>query len=121
MTRSERGQVRGSLRPWERELGLNKDLLYRIFLGIKLMIDLINVLKTEPMGEHLSWVQLPLLNLGQQRLPVLLHGCLGISDQADTALHHSTNIEVVGLGKELAPITKGSKTVLDSRIQHIHL
>ena len=64
-THLQRGQLRGALSPREGELGLDKDFLNVVFLGIKLVVDLGDIIQPKPVREHLSRIQFAPLDLGE--------------------------------------------------------
>jgi len=53
-------------------------------------------------GDHLERVDLAALDLLEEHLPVEVNRGLTVTDEADTALHESTDVEVVGLEEILA-------------------
>ena len=48
---------------WEREFGLNKDFLHIILLRIELVVNSVQILQSNAMGDHLKWFQIAIANL----------------------------------------------------------
>lgn len=71
----------------ERELRLNEHLLHRFVLGLELVVDLVQVLQSDAVGDHLHGVQLAGLDHLEQVLPVLLYRSLAIANEAHATLH----------------------------------
>lgn len=82
---------------WCREFGLDKDLLHAILLLLELVVNLVEVLNTNSVGDHLERVDPAALDLLEKVLPVKLNWGLTVADEANTALHDGTNVKVVGL------------------------
>ena len=82
-----------------RELGLSKHLLHAILLSLKLVVHLVEVLQAHTMRHHLQRVDLTLLYHLKQRLPVLVHGGLTITNKANATFHQGANVEMVGLAR----------------------
>jgi len=93
-------QLRCPLGSGERELGLDKDLLHGVLLGVKLVVGLVNVLETHSVRDHLIRIELALADLDEELLPVLVHRCLAVSDESNATLHERPDVEVVRLDCE---------------------
>lgn len=81
------------------ESGLHEYLLHAIGLVLKLVVYLVEIFHSDTVRNHLERVDLPILDHLEKRLPVEVHRRLAIADEADTAFHQGTNVEVVGLQK----------------------
>ena len=90
-------QLRTTWARWEGELGLHKDLLHALFSSIIELVDLLKLINLDSVGDHVQCIQGTILKLLQQILPIQLYWCLSIADEANTALHQGTDVEVVGL------------------------
>lgn len=78
-------------------LGLHKNLLDTIFVVFELVVNLVEVLQADTVGNHLKRIQLPGLYVLHQLLPVQVNWRLPVTDQSDTALHQGSDVEVVCL------------------------
>jgi len=96
------GQGWAALAWWCGELGLDVDLLHTVFLLVELVVDLVEILDTNSVGNHLERVDLTALNLLKKLLPVEVDWSLTVTNEANTTLHERANVEVVGLGSLLA-------------------
>lgn len=104
-------------------LRLDEDLLQAVLVLVELVVDLIQVLETDAVRHHLQRIELALLDLLHELVPVLVDWSLTIANEADTTLHQRADVEVVGLSMvlvleimKLCKIERG----LDSHSQHIH-
>lgn len=91
------GECRAAFARWCREFGLDVHLLHTVCLRLKLVVDLVELVDRDTVGDHLEGVDLALLNHHQQLLPVEVYGRLAVSDEANTALHKGADVEVIGL------------------------
>lgn len=73
-----------------REASLYVDLLHAVILLVKVVIHLSHVLHTDTVSDHLERVNLILLDLVQQVVPVHVNRSLAVTDESDTALHQRT-------------------------------
>ncbi|KAI6749977.1 hypothetical protein HG531_007242 [Fusarium graminearum] len=87
---SRRARVSG-----KRKLGLHKHLLHTILLLLKLVIHLVKILQPDAVRQHLSRIKLAPLDHLQKLIPVLVNGGLAIADEANSALHQGSDVEVV--------------------------
>lgn len=78
-------------------LGLDKDLLDTSLAMIKQFVQFVHILQADAMGYNIQWIDLTLLDLLEEILPILLNWSLAIANEPDTCLHQSTDVEVVCL------------------------
>lgn len=90
-------QLGAALARWRAEPRGGKHLLHAILLLLELVVDLVEVLERDAVADHLERVDLPVLDHLEERLPVEVHGCLAVADEADAALHERADVEVVAL------------------------
>lgn len=80
-----------------RELRLDKYFLHPILLIFKFIIHLCQVVHEDSMTYHLQRINFPALYHFQKLLPVQVDWGLAITNEPNTSLHKSTNIEMIGL------------------------
>lgn len=71
----------------ERMLRLNENLLEAVLMIIELVVNLVQILEANAVGNHLKGFQLALLDLLHQFVPVLVYGCLTVANQSNSSLH----------------------------------
>jgi hypothetical protein len=80
-------QLRAALARRRREASLDVDLLHAIVLLVEVVVHFGHVLDANTVCDHLEGINLALLNLIEQFVPVLVDGSLAVTDEADTAFH----------------------------------
>lgn len=80
-------QRRAPLARRQGEARLYVHLLHAVVLLVKVGVHPRHVLHAHAVRHHLQRFELLLLDPLQQVLPVHVHGCLAVADQADAALH----------------------------------
>jgi hypothetical protein len=80
-------QLRAALTRRRREASLGEDLLHAIVLLVEVVIHLGHVLDADTVCNHLEGINLSLLNLVEQFVPVLVNGSLAVTDESDTTFH----------------------------------
>jgi hypothetical protein len=78
------------------EASLAEDLLHAIILLVEIVVHLGHVLDADTVGNHLERVDLILLDLVEQVVPVHVHGSLAVADETDAALHQRTCFGLAG-------------------------
>lgn len=71
------------------------------------------------MGHNVQWVDLSLLDLFEEILPILLHWSLAIPNEPDTCLHQSADVEVVRL-VVVSPARREEKEAIGKGGCHVH-
>ena len=66
---------------------MDKNLLDIRLALIEQVIDHLHVFKLEPVGDHVQGMDLVLLDILQEVIPVLLHRSLSIANKTDPSLH----------------------------------
>lgn len=106
-------QLRSSGTRRSRVLRLDEHLLEALLALVEEFVDLLHVLEPDSVTDHVKRVDLVLADELQEVVPVLVDGGLAITDQTDTGLHQSADVEVVGLVVELVCVmacnSKGRK------------
>jgi hypothetical protein len=80
-------QLRAACTRRRRDASLDEDLLHAIILLIEVVVHLGHVLDADTVCDHLEGINLSLLNLVEQFVPVLVDGSLAVTDESDTAFH----------------------------------
>ena len=73
-----------------REASLYVNLLHAVILLVEIVVHLGHVLHTDTVSDHLERVNLVLLDLVQQVVPVHVNRSLAVANESDTALHQGT-------------------------------
>lgn len=78
-------------------LRLDKDLLQTVLVLVEFVIDLVQIVEQDSVRDHLQRIQLSILDLLHEMLPVLVHWGLTVTNKANTALHQRPDVEVICL------------------------
>ena len=65
-----------------------------LFLVLELVVDLVEILHSYSVSNHLEWIDLALLNTLEKVLPVEMNWRLAVANESNSALHYRADVEL---------------------------